>query len=69
MKQTFDVKGMHCASCAAVIQKQVGKLPGVESCEVNYGTETCTVEYDPEKTPVDHIEHVADKLGYKMQAQ
>ncbi len=35
MKQTFEVTGMTCAACQAHVEKAVGKLPGVEKCNVN----------------------------------
>ena len=38
--QKFDVTGMHCASCASIIKRKLGKLPGVESADVNLATET-----------------------------
>jgi copper chaperone CopZ len=37
---TFRVKGMHCASCASIIEKTLKKVDGVQHVEVNYGTET-----------------------------
>ena len=39
---------MHCASCAGMIEKTLKKTAGVESAEVNYGTETAKVTYDLE---------------------
>ncbi len=62
MKKTFDVKGMHCASCAANIQKKVSALDGVESCEINYATGTANVSYDEAKVDVDHMNHPIEKL-------
>lgn len=37
--KTYRVKGMHCASCAGIIEKTFKKTEGVHSAEVNYGTE------------------------------
>ena len=34
---TYDVKGMHCGSCAKSISAQVCKMDGLESCEVSVG--------------------------------
>jgi len=62
MKQIFDVKGMHCASCAANIQKKVSALDGVESCEINYATSTAKVSYDETKVDIAHMNHPIEKL-------
>lgn len=46
MTQTFQVRGMHCASCVSIISKTLIKLPGVKTVDVNYGTEKAKVEFD-----------------------
>jgi len=61
-KQTFDVQGMHCASCAANIQKKVSALDGVDSCEINYATSTANVFYDDTKTDIKHMNDPIEKL-------
>lgn len=35
MKKTFTIEGMHCAACAASIEKSVKKIDGVKSAYVN----------------------------------
>lgn len=65
-KQTFPVMGMHCASCASLIKKRLGKINGVESCEVNYGSEKATVTFDPDKVSVPEMNKEIDKLGYSL---
>lgn len=64
--QSMNVLGMHCASCAAVIKRSLQKLDGVESCEINYGTEKAKVAYDPEKVSVEKMNKEIDKLGYTL---
>ena len=64
--QTFNVKGMHCASCSSVIEKTFKKVEGVHSAEVNYGTERAKVSFDPSKTnPHDLSKHI-EPLGYSL---
>ena len=46
----YKIKGMHCASCAGIIEKTFKKIEGVESAEVNYGTENVKVVFDESKT-------------------
>ena len=48
-KVTVPIKGMHCASCALVIEKTLSKTEGVSEVKVNYGTEKATIEYDKDK--------------------
>ncbi len=65
--QTYKVKGMHCASCSSVIEKTFKKVTGVESAEVNYGTEKAKVSFDPSKTnPHDLSKHI-EPLGYSLE--
>ena len=40
----FTVTGMSCAACSARVEKAVGSLNGVESCNVNLLTNSMTVE-------------------------
>ena len=44
---TLSIGKMHCASCAAVIQRSLTKVPGVKSANVNYATKKAAVEYAP----------------------
>lgn len=43
-KRSFPIIGMHCASCAKLIEKKLMKVPGVSSAVVNYGSEKAVVE-------------------------
>ncbi|MEK9160468.1 MAG: heavy metal translocating P-type ATPase [Patescibacteria group bacterium] len=64
--QTYNVKGMHCASCSSVIEKTFKKIEGVHSAEVNYGTEKAKVSFDPSKiNPHDLSKHI-EPLGYSL---
>lgn len=63
---TYRVKGMHCASCAAIIEKTLKKSDGVSSVEVNYGTETATVTFDASKTSPQHLSKKIEPLGYSL---
>ena len=46
-KAIIPVKGMTCVNCAAAIQKDISKLTGVISANVNYANEKAVVEFDP----------------------
>ena len=64
--KTYKIKGMHCASCAGIIEKTFKKTEGVESVEVNYGTETAKVAFDESKTNPHHLSEKIEKLGYTL---
>lgn len=66
--KTFKVKGMHCASCAIVIEKTLKKDQGVKNVEVNYGTETAKVSFDPSSTNTDNLSEKVAHLGYSLVA-
>ena len=63
---TYRVKGMHCASCAGIIEKTLKKTPGVDTIEVNYGTETCKISFDETQTNPKELSQKIEKLGYSL---
>ncbi|MDO8655147.1 MAG: heavy metal translocating P-type ATPase [bacterium] len=63
---TFQIKGMHCASCASTIEKTFKKQEGVESAEVNYGTETAKVSFDVQKTSPERLSKTIEPFGYSL---
>ncbi len=64
--QTYKVKGMHCASCASIIEKTFKKTDGVHNAEVNYATETAKVSFDESKTSPHHLSKKIEPLGYSL---
>lgn len=64
--KTYNVRGMHCASCAGIIEKTFKKTEGVQSAEVNPGTETVKVVFDEAKTSPHHLSQKIEKLGYTL---
>lgn len=64
--QLYPVKGMHCASCASVIEKTLKKVPGVVSVEVNYGTEAAKVSFDMQQTSPEALSKEIEPLGYSL---
>lgn len=63
-KETWHVTGMHCAACAARIEKNLDKLEGVRSASVNLATEKAVVEYDDRFIDDARIEQAINGLGY-----
>lgn len=65
MKKDIQIAGMHCASCALNIERNLNKLNGVKKANVNFATEKATVEYDEKALNENDIPRLIEKLGYK----
>lgn len=48
----FHVDGLTCASCVWVAETLIGRVPGVESVFVSYGTSNATVRFARDRTDV-----------------
>jgi len=66
--ETHKIKGMHCASCASIIEKTLGKIDGVHAVEVNYGTEAAKISYDETKINPSDLSKKIEPLGYSLVA-
>ena len=64
--QTYKVSGMHCASCASIIERTVKKIDGVENIEVNPGTENAKISFDNTKTNGEEFNKKLESLGYSL---
>ncbi|KKP70067.1 copper-translocating P-type ATPase [candidate division CPR3 bacterium GWF2_35_18] len=62
-KEIYPIIGMHCASCKALIEKMVKKLPGIHEVNVNFGTEKMTIEYDENKVNLNEIVRAVASAG------
>jgi Cu+-exporting ATPase len=61
---TMPVTGMTCANCAATIERNVRKLPGVNVANVNLASEKLTVAYDPALLDEHGIIARVERIGY-----
>lgn len=64
VKKSFPVVGMHCASCAKLIERSLAGTPGVISSAVNYGSESATVEIS-EGVKDQDLAKAVKEAGYK----
>lgn len=62
---TLPIEGMTCAACAARIEKNVAKLPGVTVVNVNLASERARVVLDGTSTWKDVVEKI-EKSGYTV---
>ncbi len=61
---TLPVTGMTCANCAASIERNVRKLPGVDVANVNLASEKLTVTFDPAQLDEHGIIARVERIGY-----
>jgi len=66
-KQALELPlaGMTCAACAARIEKQLNKLPGVEAA-VNFATERATIRYAAAGTTAAKLVETIRKTGFEV---
>ncbi|MBT6574607.1 copper-translocating P-type ATPase [Candidatus Falkowbacteria bacterium] len=62
-KKELRISGMHCSSCALIIEKKLKKIPGVKSAVVNYANEKAVVEYS-EEVKKGELEDSIKQSGY-----
>ena len=66
INKTFKIKGMHCASCAGIIERSFKKTDGVDSVEVNYATEEARISFDETKIKSEGLSNKIEHLGYSF---
>jgi len=65
-KTTLQISGMHCASCANIIERSLKKEKGVISANVNYASNKATIDFDPKKASTDRFKAVVKEAGYDV---
>ncbi len=65
-KLVLKVKGMHCASCAILIDKLLAKQPGVAAVSTSYGAQKVALEFDETTISLEQIDGFVNKLGYDV---
>lgn len=66
-KAIYNIRGMHCASCATVIESNLKKAVGVNSASVNYAMEKAYLDYDSEKIDETGILKIIEGSGYRAE--
>ncbi|MDH4271327.1 MAG: copper ion binding protein, partial [Candidatus Aminicenantes bacterium] len=62
----LPVRGMSCAGCAANIQKNLGRLKGVDEANVNFANSMATVIFDPGVVKPDAFISSIREIGYDV---
>ncbi|OGZ34147.1 MAG: hypothetical protein A2Y98_02325 [Candidatus Portnoybacteria bacterium RBG_19FT_COMBO_36_7] len=63
-KIILKISGMHCASCAANIERALTKEKGIVSANVNYANEKAYLEFNPQQSSIERIKKVIKDTGY-----
>lgn len=65
MKKKITIDGMHCAGCAASVEKAIKRVEGVQNVSVQLTTETADIEYEG-SYPQQEIQQAVEKAGYEL---
>lgn len=61
------LSGMHCSSCAGLIEKALKKVAGVKEAHVNFAAEKASIIFDENRTSADGLIKAVQKAGYKAE--
>jgi len=66
MKNTeFEIKGMHCKSCAVLIKDALTDHNGVKEVSVDENKNIAKITFDEKITNEKQLIHIIDNEGYK----
>ena len=63
---TLPILGMTCANCVATVERNLKKLDGVDTANVNLSSERAAVSYDPQKTTLTDMIARVQRAGYDV---
>lgn len=64
-KINLSLSGMHCASCAGIIERVVKKISGVKEANVNFAAEKASIIYDETTAKVEDLILAIKNAGYE----
>lgn len=64
---SLSLSGMHCASCAGIIERSLKKVPGVSEANVNFAAEKAVITYDGRRAQAADLIAAVKKVGYKAE--
>lgn len=65
MKAVLKLEGLDCANCAAKIENDVGKVPGVQEVSVSFMTQKMTLVADDDR--MDAVIEEASRIARKVE--
>jgi copper chaperone CopZ len=64
-QESVSVKGMHCKSCAELIETKLKAIKGIKKANVSYVDEKASVVFDPSQTNFNAIKREIESMGYE----
>lgn len=65
MKISLKINGMHCSSCAQLIEEELDEK--VNSVSVSVLDKKAIIDFDEKKITLKQIKEIITKLGYKTE--
>jgi Cu+-exporting ATPase len=65
---SLPITGMTCANCVSAVERNIKKVSGVESANVNLTTERASVAYNPAEASLDDLVARIERAGYGIAA-
>ncbi len=66
VKASFPVTGMHCAGCAANVERALSHTRGVVHASVNLANAMASIEYNPAETSPQQMKEAVQAAGYDI---
>lgn len=64
-KLQLSLSGMHCSSCAGIIERSLKKVPGVAQANVNFAAEKAVITFDAAQAQPAQLIAAVKKAGYQ----
>lgn len=64
---SLSLFGMHCSSCANIIERSLKKVPGVKQANVNFSAEKASIVFDESSANTKMLIDAIAKAGYKAE--
>ncbi|MFA5877883.1 MAG: heavy metal translocating P-type ATPase [Candidatus Staskawiczbacteria bacterium] len=64
---SLSLDGMHCSSCAQIIERALKKVPGVKDANVNFAAEKASILFDDSLSDTNMLIKAVKEAGYRAE--
>lgn len=68
METTLTIRGLHCNSCVASVEKGIKALDGIKTVVVTLNDSTAVVKYNAYSVNIGDIQKSIEKRGYTVKS-